>query len=50
VNPQERAEPTHRKWLVDFYKVDLDGDGKLTEAEYVQALKQAHGVTAGQEV
>ena len=42
VTREERSVAPHQEWLVDFTSVDFDGDGKLTQDEYLEALKIHH--------
>tara|TARA_A100001037_G_scaffold56671_1_gene48955 strand:- start:71 stop:424 length:354 start_codon:yes stop_codon:yes gene_type:complete len=47
VTQAERAKAPHRKWMVDFSQVDLNGDAQLTRAEYLEALRKTHQSHSG---
>jgi len=47
VTREERDKSPHQEWMVDFSKVDLNGDGKLMKEEYIKALKINHPMMSG---
>lgn len=50
VTKQERSDVLDKEWMVDFSQIDLNGDGKLTLDEYVEALQAIHAEPRRQEV
>jgi len=50
VTQEERTKSPHQEWMLDFSKVDLNGDGKLMKEEYIKALKINHPTISGQNV
>lgn len=49
VTKSERDAVPHQEWMADFSKVDLNGDGVLSEAEYVEALSRIHAAAKRRE-
>jgi len=49
VTREERGSAPHQEFMLDFSKVDLNGDGELLLDEYLEALRAAHSQPAGQE-
>lgn len=50
VTQAERAKAPNQRWLMDFNKLDLDGNGELTRDEYIRAVIAIHRQPRGLEV